>query len=114
VHTITRKRWLNAIAFFEVLLAFYIGQITSPLIGLLCLAVGMVLYHAVERLCFRATPIPRIPGCPICGYNLIGNVSGTCPECGTPFEVYARSGPGVHTWEIRSASMPPKNSDISN
>ena len=21
--------------------------------------------------------------CPICGYSLIGNVSGTCPECGT-------------------------------
>jgi hypothetical protein len=21
--------------------------------------------------------------CPICGYSLFGNVSGTCPECGT-------------------------------
>ena len=22
--------------------------------------------------------------CPMCGYNLTGNVSGNCPECGTP------------------------------
>jgi hypothetical protein len=22
--------------------------------------------------------------CGVCGYNLTGNVSGTCPECGTP------------------------------
>ncbi len=22
--------------------------------------------------------------CPVCGYNLTGNVSGRCPECGTP------------------------------
>ncbi|HEY2584722.1 MAG TPA: hypothetical protein VGI81_03030 [Tepidisphaeraceae bacterium] len=22
--------------------------------------------------------------CPLCGYNLTGNVSGTCPECGAP------------------------------
>jgi hypothetical protein len=24
------------------------------------------------------------PNCPTCGYNLTGNLSGTCPECGTP------------------------------
>jgi len=24
----------------------------------------------------------RIGACPTCGYNLTGNVSGTCPECG--------------------------------
>lgn len=23
-------------------------------------------------------------GCPACGYNLTGNTSGVCPECGTP------------------------------
>ena len=23
-------------------------------------------------------------GCTECGYNLTGNTSGTCPECGTP------------------------------
>jgi predicted amidophosphoribosyltransferase len=24
------------------------------------------------------------PICPRCGYSLTGNVSGVCPECGTP------------------------------
>ena len=30
----------------------------------------------------------RVPGerCSSCGYNLTGNVSGVCPECGTPAE----------------------------
>jgi rubrerythrin len=23
--------------------------------------------------------------CPGCGYNLTGNLSGVCPECGAPF-----------------------------
>lgn len=26
------------------------------------------------------------PSCTNCGYNLTGNVSGICPECGTPIE----------------------------
>lgn len=26
----------------------------------------------------------REPSCRACGYNLTGNVSGVCPECGTP------------------------------
>jgi hypothetical protein len=34
---------------------------------------------------FRVSPAPDpIPGkCPKCGYDLSGNVSGICPECGT-------------------------------
>ena len=31
--------------------------------------------------------------CHGCGYSLIGNVSGTCPECGRPTGVGPRSGP---------------------
>jgi hypothetical protein len=27
---------------------------------------------------------PTYPECRKCGYNLTGNTSGTCPECGTP------------------------------
>jgi hypothetical protein len=26
----------------------------------------------------------RRGGCSICGYNLTGNISGVCPECGMP------------------------------
>ena len=36
-------------------------------------------------LCIRCRRFP--PGhCQQCGYNLTGNVSGTCPECGTAVE----------------------------
>ena len=28
--------------------------------------------------------------CHGCGYNLFGNVSGVCPECGTPIQVKAK------------------------
>ena len=33
------------------------------------------------------------PGHCRCGYNLTGNVSGTCPECGTPVQI---SPPSAH------------------
>jgi hypothetical protein len=32
------------------------------------------------------------PSCARCGYNLTGNVSGTCPECGTPIPHRGRIG----------------------
>jgi rubrerythrin len=27
---------------------------------------------------------PKVGCCTACGYNLTGNTSGVCPECGTP------------------------------
>jgi len=38
---------------------------------ILGLGIGRVSRYAAE-----------FPECPACGYNLTGNVSGTCPECG--------------------------------
>jgi hypothetical protein len=35
------------------------------------------------RLCQILRPRYRAGGCAACGYNLTGNVSGICPECGT-------------------------------
>lgn len=30
---------------------------------------------------------PHLPeDCPMCGYNLTGNISGRCPECGAPID----------------------------
>lgn len=43
--------------------------------GLWALAPGLFRLHRIVA----AT-------CPNCGYSLQGNVSGRCPECGTPFE----------------------------
>ena len=45
------------------------------LAGLLALEVG--LYRYLSR------PAPRPGLCRSCGYDLEGNESGTCPECGT-------------------------------
>ena len=49
------------------------------------LAVGAVMLLATVGLIAmplsRRQPDPRL--CTRCGYDLTGNVSGTCPECGT-------------------------------
>jgi hypothetical protein len=41
---------------------------------------GMIA-HAKLRAARRRR---RLNLCPSCGYCLIGNISGVCPECGTP------------------------------
>jgi len=44
---------------------------------------------AIMLLAIRTRGIP--PGhCQSCGYDLEGNTSGKCPECGTPLETEAR------------------------
>ncbi|HEY8749198.1 MAG TPA: hypothetical protein VIM11_14545 [Tepidisphaeraceae bacterium] len=69
---------------------FYDGRSTStgasrfsvvfPMWLLLLLAGMMPAYWLVVRPTRR-----NIAGaCPACSYNLKGNTSGTCPECGTP------------------------------
>lgn len=40
--------------------------------------------------------------CPTCGYNLTGNVSGRCPECGAAFE---RSRPTVVTSQVQRSPL---------
>jgi hypothetical protein len=46
-------------------------------------AVGAILpLYALRRL--RKRIRQKIGHCLSCGYNLTGNVSGVCPECGTP------------------------------
>lgn len=52
-----------------------------PLRLYLCpLAAGVI-----SAVCWLAGPKRPVKGhCSSCGYDLTGNVSGTCPECGTP------------------------------
>jgi hypothetical protein len=38
------------------------------------------------------------PRCVRCGYNLTGNVSGICPECGTPVDLIPSSPPTTPQW----------------
>lgn len=67
--------------------AIVLGLATGVLYPL-CVVGGMVLFIAVldargrrDRLKFRFSDDPR---CHVCTYNLTGNLSGICPECGTP------------------------------
>jgi hypothetical protein len=53
-------------------------RLRIPLLPLL-----IVLAAATAFLWYRDRPMP--PGhCTRCGYDLTGNVSGICPECGVP------------------------------
>jgi hypothetical protein len=59
------------------------SQLTVPLWGPLAL---LLIYPA---LAFVRGPVCRHRRlkrglCPTCGYNLTGNITGTCPECGKP------------------------------
>ena len=64
-------RWRTTLPFLQVGVPLWI-----PLVAL---AVPTAL---VWRRWFRRA---RPGHCPRCGYNLTGNVSGVCPECGTPW-----------------------------
>jgi hypothetical protein len=46
------------------------------------------------------------PTCSNCGYNLTGNVSGVCPECGTPCQPAPR-GPAASAGRTDQPSRPP-------
>ncbi|MEK6644749.1 MAG: hypothetical protein AABZ08_12670 [Planctomycetota bacterium] len=53
---------------------------------LACLAVGGYLFFAGRTVLDWVTPIAPVR-CWECGYNLLGNQSGRCSECGVPFPV---------------------------
>jgi hypothetical protein len=53
-------------------------------IAVVCLG----LWLAAERICRRYCRRPvETPFCEACEYQLTGNVSGVCPECGTKVEI---------------------------
>jgi hypothetical protein len=56
---------------------------TIGLIGGACVLGSEVIWILLRMI--RGTPIVVEPICPACSYNLTGNVTGICPECGTKF-----------------------------
>lgn len=44
---------------------------------------GIAFVLTLSALAWRRKP-SQAGFCAKCGYNLTANVSGTCPECGTP------------------------------
>jgi len=58
------------------------GITPDPPIGAVCLAVTSFGMCIACGLPFPVKPTPRPGVCARCGYDLTGNVSGVCPECG--------------------------------
>jgi hypothetical protein len=56
--------------------------LTASAQPILSIAVGLYLFFRAEWIVNLAIPSNR-PYCHECGYELTGNVSGVCPECGT-------------------------------
>ena len=80
-------RWLVCLSFSLTFLGF-LGAGTSPTAaknwGLAFLVLGVLyLVHAMVS----GREIDPTPRCAKCRYNLTGNASGVCPECGTPVDV---------------------------
>lgn len=59
-------------------------RILPVMIELAFFTVGFVLVQRVLGPRFQVRPSAWYPRCPYCLYNLRGNVSGVCPECGMP------------------------------
>ncbi len=56
----------------------------TPAHSVLAWLAFVALYHvACVWLRRRLPDIEGYPACTCCGYNLTGNISGVCPECGT-------------------------------
>jgi predicted RNA-binding Zn-ribbon protein involved in translation (DUF1610 family) len=67
-----------------------IAYVGSIIIALSCLFAVLGSLHAVRRFeRLRRRLVPRL--CTRCGYNLTGNVSGRCPECGARISRHVRS-----------------------
>jgi hypothetical protein len=78
-----RREWAFMLTYgiatlaMAVVLFFRIGPLVYLLGGPACILLGALVARALSR------PIPMHGCCPNCDYNLTGNVSGICPECGT-------------------------------
>jgi hypothetical protein len=84
---------LIVIAFFGyICISEGAGSIGSFCFPSLLLAVSV---YAFYNHWFRPrTAYPPAGHCRRCGYNLTGNVSGVCPECGTPVPEQGSAGAG--------------------
>jgi hypothetical protein len=67
--------WALGVHYYQLYGSLYISPYDIAPLPILLLVAG---------LGSRLRPAPVLPGhCRTCGYDLTGNVSGLCPECGT-------------------------------
>lgn len=65
--------------------SFLLGRQSGPQLSVAVAVMNMIIYPAIGALLFamRQRHV-TIDACQNCQYDLTGNVSGTCPECGNP------------------------------
>jgi hypothetical protein len=70
-------------AAFDAAMALGLFMGPAPMIGI-TVAIGLfiAMLHAVGRRASLKLRFTRRPVCLSCGYDLTGNLSGRCPECG--------------------------------
>ena len=57
---------------------------TFPIVVLILDLIAAAFFsHRFYRMVVSFRRLSETPECETCGYNLTGNVSGRCPECGT-------------------------------
>lgn len=97
-HTDRRRRvWIHQVAAAGLLIPNVIGFILTPSLSAvreytlgswLQLGGTLTLFAACLRTLLQSAPAEYTGlSCTHCGYCLIGNQSGRCPECGTPTEI---------------------------
>ncbi len=60
-----------------------VGGIVGAVVGSCCMVLMQRIVHKPLQKAIRRALVERgIPVCVNCGYDLRGNVSGVCPECG--------------------------------
>jgi predicted MFS family arabinose efflux permease len=64
--------------------AYYPQHVPWALLVGAVIVIASVTLNVVLTLKFRPPPDDGAPYCQECGYNLTGNESGICPECGEP------------------------------
>jgi hypothetical protein len=79
VMLVTLALSVNDIGYISTENRWFLTACAQPILSV---AVGLYLFFRAEWIVNLAIPSNR-PYCPECGYELTGNVSGVCPECGT-------------------------------
>lgn len=65
------------------LLLWWLQERMLIAVGLAALGVVVLMLLSFPRIHVPPAPAAHTTMCRLCGYNLRGNLSGVCPECGT-------------------------------
>lgn len=82
--------FLSLVPFSLDLLFMWTGTLKETTRVAIVATIVVVVPYVATRLTYRGLRWVRVDDgvrrCGVCHYDLTGNVSGTCPECGTPTE----------------------------